>query len=48
MSQILLTISTHYHVPFGGRKNSSYGSREQGRAAIDFYTTTKTTYSFAG
>ena len=44
----LPTAGVDYHVPFGGRKNSSYGSREQGRAAIDFYTTTKTTYSFAG
>ncbi|MBT5575370.1 MAG: aldehyde dehydrogenase family protein [Alphaproteobacteria bacterium] len=44
----LPTAGVDYHVPFGGRKNSSYGSREQGRAAIDFYTTTKTTYSFSG
>ena len=33
-----------YHVPFGGRKGSSYGPREQGRYAAEFYTTVKTTY----
>lgn len=44
----LPTAGTDYHVPFGGRKNSSYGSREQGRAAVEFYTHVKTTYSCAG
>jgi aldehyde dehydrogenase (NAD+) len=34
-----------YHVPFGGRKGSSYGSREQGRYAVEFYTTVKTAYT---
>ena len=33
-----------YHVPFGGRKGSSYGPREQGRYAVEFYTTVKTAY----
>src|SRR5690606_26927225 len=44
----LPTAGTDYHVPFGGRKNSSYGPREQGRAAIEFYTVTKTSYINAG
>jgi aldehyde dehydrogenase (NAD+) len=35
------------HVPFGGRKGSSYGSREQGRYAVEFYTTVKTAYTMA-
>lgn len=41
----LPTAGVDYHVPFGGRKNSSYGSREQGRAAAEFYTSTKTAYT---
>ncbi len=41
----LPTAGVDYHVPFGGRKNSSYGSREQGRYAIEFYTTVKTSYA---
>ncbi len=40
----LPTAGIDYHVPFGGRKGSSYGSREQGRYAAEFYTTVKTTY----
>ncbi len=40
----LPTAGTDYHVPFGGRKNSSYGSREQGKYAAEFYTVVKTTY----
>ncbi len=44
----LPTAGVDYHVPFGGRKGSSYGSREQGRYAAEFYTTVKTSYSFAG
>ena len=40
----LPTAGTDYHVPFGGRGASSYGVREQGRAAIEFYTTVKTAY----
>jgi alpha-ketoglutaric semialdehyde dehydrogenase len=44
----LPTAGVDYHVPFGGRKGSSYGPREQGRYAQEFYTTVKTTYVFAG
>lgn len=38
------TAGVDYHVPFGGRKGSSYGPREQGRYAAEFYTTYKTAY----
>ncbi len=41
----LPTAGVDYHVPFGGRKGSSYGSREQGKYAVEFYTTVKTTYT---
>ncbi len=44
----LPTAGTDYHVPFGGRGDSSYGPREQGRAAAEFYTTVKTAYIAAG
>ena len=40
----LKTAGVDYHVPFGGRKGSSYGSREQGRYAQEFYTVVKTSY----
>lgn len=40
----LPTAGLDYHVPFGGRKASSYGPREQGGAARDFYTAGKTAY----
>lgn len=40
----LPTAGVDYHVPFGGRKGSSYGPREQGRYAISFYTVVKTGY----
>jgi acyl-CoA reductase-like NAD-dependent aldehyde dehydrogenase len=40
----LPTAGVDYHVPFGGRKGSSYGPREQGPYAKEFYTTVKTTY----
>jgi aldehyde dehydrogenase (NAD+) len=40
----LPTAGTDYHVPFGGRKHSSHGPREQGRAAAEFYTAVKTSY----
>jgi acyl-CoA reductase-like NAD-dependent aldehyde dehydrogenase len=40
----LPTAGVDYHVPFGGRKASSYGPREQGRYAAEFYTAVKTTY----
>ena len=42
----LPTAGVDYHVPFGGRKGSSYGPREQGRYAKEFYTTVKTAYTF--
>ncbi len=41
----LPTAGVDYHVPFGGRKGSSYGSREQGRYAVEFYTSVKTAYT---
>ncbi|MCH9844149.1 MAG: aldehyde dehydrogenase family protein [Alphaproteobacteria bacterium] len=44
----LPTAGTDYHVPFGGRKKSSFGSREQGQYAIEFYTQVKTCYVSAG
>ena len=44
----LPTAGVDYHVPFGGRKGSSYGPREQGPYAREFYTTVKTTYVNAG
>ncbi|CAB3673490.1 Aldehyde dehydrogenase, thermostable [Achromobacter deleyi] len=44
----LATAGVDYHAPFGGRKDSSYGAREQGRYAAEFYTTVKTAYTYAG
>lgn len=41
----LPTAGVDYHVPFGGRKGSSYGPREQGRYAAEFYTSVKTAYT---
>ncbi|WP_296746953.1 aldehyde dehydrogenase family protein [Mesorhizobium sp.] len=43
----LPTAGVDFHVPFGGRKGSSYGPREQGRYAAEFYTTIKTAYTLA-
>jgi alpha-ketoglutaric semialdehyde dehydrogenase len=43
----LPTAGVDYHVPFGGTKGSSYGPREQGSHAREFYTTVKTSYVFA-
>ncbi|QYY33385.1 aldehyde dehydrogenase family protein [Cupriavidus pinatubonensis] len=43
----LPTAGVDYHVPFGGRKGSSYGSREQGTYAKEHYTTIKTAYTMA-
>ncbi|MGF1700513.1 aldehyde dehydrogenase family protein [Photobacterium makurazakiensis] len=40
----LPTAGTDYHVPFGGRKESSFGPREQGQYAKEFYTVVKTAY----
>ncbi|GAB3346173.1 aldehyde dehydrogenase family protein [Modestobacter lapidis] len=42
------TAGVDYHVPFGGRGGSSYGPREQGAAARDFFTVSKTSYVSAG
>lgn len=36
------TAGVDFHVPFGGRKGSSYGSREQGKYAAKFFTVVKT------
>lgn len=44
----LPTAGVDYHVPFGGRKGSSYGAREQGSYAREFYTTVKTAYTYPG
>jgi len=41
----LPTAGVDFHAPFGGRKASSLGSREQGRYAVEFYTTVKTAYT---
>ena len=41
------TAGVDYHVPFGGVKGSSYGSREQGAYAVEFYTRVKTVYTNA-
>lgn len=41
----LPTAGVDYHVPFGGTKGSSYGAREQGSYAAEFYTTVKTSYT---
>ena len=43
----LATAGVDFHVPFGGRKGSSFGPREQGRYAVEFYTTVKTAYTLA-
>ena len=44
----LPTAGVDFHVPFGGRGDSSHGPREQGFAAIDFFTASKTAYTFSG
>ena len=43
----LATAGVDYHVPFGGSRKSSYGQREQGYAAVEFYTQIKTAYSWS-
>ena len=43
----LPTAGVDYHVPFGGRKGSSYGPREQGSYAKEFFTVVKTAYTTA-
>ncbi|MCB5177412.1 aldehyde dehydrogenase family protein [Microvirga lenta] len=41
----LPTAGVDYHTPFGGRKGSSYGPREQGAYAREFYTAVKVAYT---
>jgi acyl-CoA reductase-like NAD-dependent aldehyde dehydrogenase len=36
------TTGVDFHLPFGGSKASSHGAREQGSAALEFYTETRT------
>jgi len=43
----LPTAGVDFHVPFGGRKASSFGSREQGKYANEFFTVVKTAYTLA-
>jgi acyl-CoA reductase-like NAD-dependent aldehyde dehydrogenase len=43
----LPTSGADYHVPFGGRKASSFGPREQGTTAREFYSIVKTAYTYA-
>jgi aldehyde dehydrogenase (NAD+) len=40
-------LATANDTPFGGRKGSSYGPREKGRYAQEFFTTVKTAYTLA-
>jgi alpha-ketoglutaric semialdehyde dehydrogenase len=45
----LLTVNlpsagVEYQLPFGGTKDSSFGPKEQGPAALEFYTDYKTVY----
>jgi acyl-CoA reductase-like NAD-dependent aldehyde dehydrogenase len=42
------TAGVDYHVPFGGRRASSFGPREQGTLAREFYTVVKTSYTSPG
>ena len=44
----LPTAGVDFHVPFGGRGESSYGPREQGTGAVEFFTTSKTSYTSPG
>ena len=44
----LPTAGLDYHVPFGGRKASSFGPREQGTYAHEFFTHVKTAYVSPG
>ncbi len=43
----LPTAGVDFHVPFGGRKGSSFGPREQGKYAAEFFTVVKTAYTLA-
>ncbi len=42
------TAGVDFHVPFGGTKGSSYGPKEQGRYAQEFFTQVKIAYTAAG
>ena len=42
------TAGVDFHAPFGGSKDSSYGQREQGKAAMEFYTYSRTITIGAG
>jgi aldehyde dehydrogenase (NAD+) len=42
------TAGVDFHVPFGGTKGSSYGPKEQGKYAAEFFTSVKTAYTAAG
>ncbi len=44
----LPTAGVDFHVPFGGRKASNLGPREQGAHAREFFTQVKTAYTRAG
>jgi alpha-ketoglutaric semialdehyde dehydrogenase len=44
----LPTAGVDFHVPFGGRGESSHGPREQGTSAVEFFTTSKTAYTSPG
>ena len=46
-SLVVREAGVDYDVPFGGRKGSSYGPREQGRYAAEFLKTVKTAYTAA-
>lgn len=43
----LPTAGVDFYVRFGGRKASSFGSREQGKYATEFFTVVKTAYTLA-
>ena len=36
------TTGVDFWAPFGGERDSSYGQREQGLTALDFYASTRT------
>ena len=40
----LPSAGVEYQLPFGGTKDSSFGPKEQGPAALDFYMDYKTVY----
>jgi alpha-ketoglutaric semialdehyde dehydrogenase len=42
------TAGVDPHVPFGGRKGSSFGPKEQGKNAVEFFTQVKIAYTAAG